>query len=282
MFEDDQLELNLVQEASTKDAAIIVRILADGGIPTALGGIMAATLYGGGLCPLDIELIVNDADQHRAFDLLTSRGAQPSVPDTEAEEPAASFERWRELAPSYQFSDRRRVRLCVPMYELPRTGDPIDDALRPFVILYSAETVGLPAVHFPSTGETAFESGYTPISSLASVYSNASTSLVPTFPCLVASEMHVLFHHADYLSPTWGQHVAQLSELLRSRSCDGGYDSLPELVNSELREFAGWMRSHLQDGADGEGLARLKEAYTDGSSLQDSATGMVIDDDGSI
>jgi len=52
MFEDDQLELNLVQEASTKDAAIIERILADGGIPTALGGIMAATHYGGGLCPL--------------------------------------------------------------------------------------------------------------------------------------------------------------------------------------------------------------------------------------
>lgn len=51
MCEEEQ-QVNLVQEASTRDAAIIARILADGGVPTALGGVMAATHYGGGLCPL--------------------------------------------------------------------------------------------------------------------------------------------------------------------------------------------------------------------------------------
>ena len=52
MLKDNHQPLGLVQEASNKDAGIIARILADGGIPTALGGVMAAAYYGGGLCPL--------------------------------------------------------------------------------------------------------------------------------------------------------------------------------------------------------------------------------------
>lgn len=212
----------------------------------------------------DIELIVNDADQQRAFEILTSQGARACVPD-EAEQPA-TFQRWRELAPSYQFPDRRRVRLCVPMYELPRTGNPLDDMLRPYVVLYSAEIIGLPAVPLAGTVDSAAGSGsgYTPISSLMSAvmaHGDAGTSLVPTFSSLVASELHVLLRHTEYLSPIWGQHVAQLSELLRSQSCERGFNSLPCLVNSELSEFAEWMRSHLQDDADDGNLGQLKEAY---------------------
>ncbi|KAK3896437.1 hypothetical protein C8A05DRAFT_20586 [Staphylotrichum tortipilum] len=161
----------------------------------------------------DIELIVNDADQHRAYEILTSQEARPCVPAAAADL-LEGFKQWRELAPSYQFFDRRCVRLCVPMYELPRTGDPID-ALLPFVILYSAETVGLPPVPLPSAAEPS-EFGYTPISSLVPVLGDETACFVPTFPCLVASEMHVLLRHANYLSPVCGQHVSQLSELLRS------------------------------------------------------------------
>jgi hypothetical protein len=167
------------------------------------------------------------------------------------------------------------------MYELPRTGDPIDDALLPFVLLYSAETVGLPPVRLPGAAEPS-EFGYTPISFLVPVLGDETACLVPTFPCLVASEMHVLLRHANYLSPVWGQHVSQLSELLRSRSCEGGYDGLPELVSQEHSEFAEWMKCHLQGAANGESLARMKEAKTDESMLRgwSLATGMARNDGG--
>lgn len=41
-----------VHDASTKGAAVIANILADGGIPSAIWGVNAAVHYGGGLCPL--------------------------------------------------------------------------------------------------------------------------------------------------------------------------------------------------------------------------------------
>ncbi|KAK4127903.1 hypothetical protein N657DRAFT_688091 [Parathielavia appendiculata] len=146
-------------------------------------------------------------------------------------------------------------------YELPVRGDPVDDALRPFVLLYSAETIGLPRVPFPSEVETFSESGYTPLPFLVSVvmaHRADGTTLVPSFPLLIALKMPGPLHHAHYHSPTWGQHAAQLSELLRSRSCEGGYNRLPELVNLGFHEFAQWMRSHLQGGADSGKLGQLK------------------------
>ncbi|KAK3897271.1 hypothetical protein C8A05DRAFT_39183 [Staphylotrichum tortipilum] len=268
MPEDDRQQLRLVRDASTKDAAVITRILADGGIPTALGGVMAAAHYGSGLCPLDIELIVNDADQPRAYDILTAQEARPCVPETEEQAPA-SFQQWRERAPSYQFPDRRRVRLCVPMYELPRTGDPIDDALLPFVILYSAETVGLPLL--PLAGEEPSPPGYTRVSSPASTLGDESACVLPTFLYLVASEMHVLLRHAEYHSLAWGQHAAQLSELLRSRSCEGGFDALPGLVSQAHSEFAEWMKCHMQGSVDEEIVVRIKAADLGASMLREWA-----------
>ncbi|OXV06002.1 hypothetical protein Egran_06230 [Elaphomyces granulatus] len=239
-----------VHDASTKGAAVIASILADGGIPSAIWGVNAAVHYGGGLCPMDIELVINDADQERAFAVLISQGALPAVPEDSAESRPAEFTRWRELAPSYRFRDRRRVRLCTPMYELPGTGNPFD----PFVILYSTEAVGLCPVPFPEPLEASSESPYVLVSSdpLVSPDSASQDSsgdkiiLAPTFPSLVESEVHVLSCIADHLSPVWGQHMAQLSELLRSRSCDKGYDSLQELVNPRLSQFSGWIQSHLR------------------------------------
>ncbi|KAK4237698.1 hypothetical protein C8A03DRAFT_34318 [Achaetomium macrosporum] len=46
----DRRELHLVRDASTGDAPFLVRILAAGDVSTAIGGVMAATHYGGGLC----------------------------------------------------------------------------------------------------------------------------------------------------------------------------------------------------------------------------------------
>jgi len=183
--------------------------------------------------------------------------------DDEGKRPA-TFEHWRKLAPSYRFGDRRRVRLCTPMYELPRTGDAFDDAFLPYVILYSAEAVGLRPVPFPNELQRSSGMGYVLLSSLASAFrvpKNDCTSLIPTFPHLVESETHLLLHHATYLSPVWGQHVAQLSELLRSGNCSEGYDSLPELVNPGLSEFAGWMKGHLRGDVDNGGLDRLREHH---------------------
>jgi len=256
-----QRQLTDVRDASTKDAAVIASILqANGGIPSAIWGVNAAVHYGGGLCPLDIELVINDADQERAFAVLISKGALPAVPEDSTESRPTEFVRWRELAPSYRFRDRRRVRLCTPIYELPRTGDPFDDALLPFVILYSAEAVGLRPVLFPEPLGVLSGSPYVLVSSDPLVSPESASEgpsggeivLVPTFPSLVESEVHVLSCSADHLSLVWAQHMAQLSELLRSRSCDKGYDSLQELVNPRLSQFSGWIQSHLKGDSNAE------------------------------
>lgn len=185
--------------------------------------------------------------------------------------------RWRELAPSYRFRDRRRVRLCTPMYELPRTGDPFDDALLPFVILYSAEAVGLHPVPLPEPLGASSESPYVLVSSDPIVSPDSASEdpsdgeiiLVPTFPSLVESEVHVLSCSADHLSPVWAQHMAQLSELLRSRSCDKGYDKLPELINPKFSQFSGWIQSHLRGDSNAKPPPKVDPVPED---IMDSAT----------
>ena len=46
----------------------------------------------------------------------------------------------------HQYRDRRHVRLNTPIYELPWTGDALGRFLRPFVIVYSVEMIGLPEI----------------------------------------------------------------------------------------------------------------------------------------
>lgn len=95
--------------------------------------------------------------------------------------------------------------------------------LRPFIVVYSAEKLGLPFIA-PSIAmtETELTEAYTTLSELnqdlalcnkSSEESRLVDCMIPSFVSLVKSEMHVLLMHAESHSPLWGQHMAQLSEL---------------------------------------------------------------------
>lgn len=280
-----QTQFALVRDAGPRDTVVITDMLAKAGIPSALWGVNAAVHYGGELCPLvrthdlraadttntrpqDFELVVNDADQERIFAILTSQGALPSIDEDIAATRPANFMRWRKLATLFSYRDRRRVRLCTPVYEIPGTGDELDDGLIPFIIIYSAESIGLPLLPYPPSTATIPSPGtpskppYVPVSTLKSLGCGPSgmsgwTSLIPTFPRLVESEMHILLHHAEFMSPLWGQHMAQLSALLRSRTFDEGHDCLTTLVNPQLSRFAQWVESDLKGESNYEDLERL-------------------------
>jgi hypothetical protein len=76
----------------------------------------------------------------------------PSQPPSDESAPCLDFEKWCELVPHYEYYRRRRLHICTPIYELPKTGDPFSGSFHPFIIDYTAERVGLPAV--PSLSET--------------------------------------------------------------------------------------------------------------------------------
>ena len=151
------------------------------------------------------------------------------------------------------------MRLSTPIYRLPLTGDPIDDSLLPYVILYSAEIVGLPPVPRLGSFEASSDSPYTLTSEPSS--NGLDVTLLPKFSLLVESELHLLLLHADYASPVWGQHTAQLSELLRSRNSPNGHHSLPDTVAPIFHDFAEWMKTYLQGEANYESLPSLRETY---------------------
>ncbi|KAM4060114.1 hypothetical protein HRG_002277 [Hirsutella rhossiliensis] len=258
-----------VRDAGAEGAAAVAKLLKDSGIPSALWGANAAAYHGGGLCPLDIELVVNDAHQQRAFGVLTAHGVLPAIPDDSESTLPIDYALWRQQAPSYRYRDRRRVRICSHLYKLPPSGDWLEDSLLPYIILYSAETVGLPSLPpFPHTKLPRLVGSrqsyvlapalHSPRMSL-SKFGTKGEVLTTAFAALVESEMNVLLWHADYLSPAWGQHMAQLSELLRSRSVVNGPDGLPDLVDSRLSTFANWIQLDFRGEADPEDLADLKD-----------------------
>ena len=164
----------------------------------------------------------------------------------------------------------------VPIYELPGTGDPFDDFCLPFIVVYSAEAVGLspvpPLEQIISTrpGEEDADAStthkdYLVVSSLPFYIPGPPESLsnlmVPEFRCLIQSEMHVLLQHADH-PPTWGQHMAQLSEPVRSRGCERGIDSLCDLVQQpRLLRFARWVQADLRGHSDRESLQSIRDEY---------------------
>ena len=151
------------------------------------------------------------------------------------------------------------MRLSTPIYRLPLTGDPIEDTLLPYVILYSTEIVGLPPVPRLGSFEPSSDTPYTLTSEPSS--NGPDITLIPRFSLLVESELHLLLLHADYASPVWGQHTAQLSELLRSRSSPNGHHSLPDLVAPIFHDFAEWMKDYLEGEANYESLPSLRETY---------------------
>jgi hypothetical protein len=225
----------------------------------------------------DIEIAINAADQSRTFELLVSHGLSISTSDQRKEPPASFWDWYQSASLSSQYHDRRKTRLLTPIYELPATGDPLDDMLRPFVIVYSAEEVGLPLIASPtSTSENKSTIAYVTLSVLnpdldlcndeaflkKSENFLLKDSMVPSFKSLVRSEMHVLLMHAELHSPVWGQHMAQLSELVHSRACAHGLDNLEAVIEDEkLNEFILWFRASLKGKAYYERLESLRASY---------------------
>ncbi|ODM19784.1 hypothetical protein SI65_04770 [Aspergillus cristatus] len=74
-------KLTDIKEPDLESTALIASTISQAGVPAALWGLNAANLYGGNLVPLDIELLVCEKDQERAFTILTSHGLIPSLPD---------------------------------------------------------------------------------------------------------------------------------------------------------------------------------------------------------
>lgn len=67
----------------------------------------------------DIELLVRDEDQERAFTVLISHGFIPSLPDNNGQSLQApvNFVSWRqEYSSPDQYRDRRRFRYGAPIY----------------------------------------------------------------------------------------------------------------------------------------------------------------------
>ncbi|POS81280.1 hypothetical protein DHEL01_v200330 [Diaporthe helianthi] len=268
-----QTPLTSIREPNVEGGRLLATLLHQNGISCTLWGVSAAAHYGGGLCPLDIEIAINAADQKRAFGLLLSQGLTISFPDQDTESPS-SYEEWRRKARSLtQFSDRRKTRLLTPIFELPATGDPLDDMLRPLIVVYSSEEIGLPCIDLPTAiSETGPHEDYTTLSELNQDLALPETTgddgyqlldcIVPAFIPLLKSEMHVLLMHAEPHTPVWGQHMAQFSELVHSDSCVGGPDGLRELVaDARFKDFIAWFRENLSGGADYDKLEGLRASY---------------------
>ncbi|KAG8165350.1 hypothetical protein KVR01_005625 [Diaporthe batatas] len=272
MTASQQRLLASIREPNVAGGRLLTSLLHQNGIPSALWGVNAGSHYGGGLCPLDIEIAINAADQKRVFDLLSSQGLTISTPNQYKETPIL-FEEWQRLAPSFsRFSDRRKARLITPIYELPATGDPLDDMLRPFIVVYSAEQIGLPSIAPPTPmSESGPREPYTMLSELnpdlalpdmGSENPQVVDCIVPSFASLLKSEMHVLLMHAEPHTPVWGQHMAKLSELVHSESCVGGPDNLEELISdTRLEGFIAWFRGSLSGAADYDNLDGLRATY---------------------
>lgn len=187
----------------------------------------------------DIEIIVHDEDQERAFIILTAHGLLPPLPDN-SDRPLHSytnFVNWRqEYASPSQYRDGRRLRHGAPIYETPphpADSDPKTTFTpRMFIILYSAEFADLApfsSQHDDSPGDTQFIS----LTALQKS-TDIPNCLVPTSQSLVESENHVLLQGPNHPSPTWCQHAAQLASLVYSRSCPGGMDGLADFFFSAV------------------------------------------------
>lgn len=89
----------------------------------------------------------------------------------------------------------------------------------------------------------------------------AMDCLLPRLSLLVESEMHLLLRHAQVFSPAWGQHIAQLSELLRSPSYPDGPETLLSTVNARFLDFARWVMLYLKGEANYADLYGIRDKY---------------------
>jgi len=73
--------------------------------------------------------------------------------------------------------------------------------------------------------------------------------------------MHVLLQDPSPDSLEWGQHMAQLSALVHSRSCPGGLDHVPVIAASKYHEFIKWVQLSRKGKWDYHALQCLQEDY---------------------
>ena len=226
---------------------------------------------------------MNDSDQEHAFTILTSNGLIPSIADnhdTSSGSSPITFANWRQNSSTHQYRDRRKLRHRAPIYEIPPAQSLNPDSQpafipRMFIILYSTELTGLAPLS-PSTSYSELlspsvrnspESPYIPLSVLLGAadreYSSAelASCLLPTFPRLLESEMHVLLQDCSPDSLGWGQHMAQLSALAHSRFCPGGLDHVPLIAAPKFHEFIKWAQLSHKGKRDYHALQRLQEDY---------------------
>lgn len=217
----------------------------------------------------DIEIIINDADQERAFAILTSDGFLPSIPDENPRPPDMGYTNWREQysSPSH-YRDRRKFYHGTPIYELPprqTNPNPEHDSTRPWIIIYSAEFAGLAPI--PSWTNLTQDTRFAPLSALPKaiaichIPTDLRNCLVPTFESLVESEMHVLLQHTELKSASWAHHMDQLSALAHSGCCYGGMDGLSEIVSPRFKHFTVWIWHSQRGRQDYRALKRLQSDY---------------------
>ena len=224
---------------------------------------------------------MNDSDQEYAFTILTSHGLIPSIADNHDTPSPTTFANWRQSSSTHQYHDRRNLRHGAPIYEVP-PAQLLDSTSQPvfiprmFIILYSTELTGLaplpPPASYPELlsplVQSLSEPPYIPLSALPGVAGREedsptefATCLLPTFPRLVESEMHILLQVPSPNSLEWGQHMAQLSALVHSRSCPGGLDHVPVIAAPKFHEFIKWVQLSRKGKRDYSALQRLQKDY---------------------
>ncbi|KAK3940469.1 hypothetical protein QBC46DRAFT_408281 [Diplogelasinospora grovesii] len=238
-------DLKDIRRAGRLCTAAVVNTLAVNGIPSAIVGDNALSADR----QQDIELVVNEAAQEQCYEVLTSCGLIPGVPEGTAAPGSFADWQWRAQTPPSRHpqGDRRRYRLATPMYAIPST---VWDWYLPWIIIYSAEDVHLPPIlQLPSSPP--ITSG--PYVSVCSVYSSPdycrfrteedlqdAHCLVPSFRHFVESALYVSMVR-DEIDPSisaasWA-YEDLLRMLLKCRShCPGGMASLPDLALPVLQK----------------------------------------------
>lgn len=212
---------------------------------------------------------MNDADQERAFTILTSNGFLPSIPDESPRPPDMDFTSWRgQYSSPTQYRDRRKFHHGAPIYELPlrqTDANSEPDFVRPWIIIYSAEFAGLAPI--PSWTDPTQDTRLAPLSALPKaiaicrVPTDLRNCLVPTFESLVESEMHVLLQNTELKAASWAHHMDQLSALAHSGCCYGGMDGLSEIVSPRFKPLTDWIWHSQRGRQDYSALKKLQSDY---------------------
>lgn len=233
----------------------------------------------------DIELVINDADQRKAFRKLTFQRATPVVPNVTTH---SDFERWGKLwgalgatSAQHNIHDRCKNYLCTPIYRL--RGERNQFAFQ-FIILYSAESLRLPPVpdldaeslpsalsHQPYVELSAQPEFIPPLTPAM----EQQRCLIPTFSNLLGSEIHVILQHTKPGTPPSSHHLHQLVELITSRSYS--HSSIKGFANPIMSELVRWLMSDMRNQLKGIDLLSMGNNVIEGNlSLGDLTLGSLL------